>query len=494
MMTTRTNSVQLARSLPIEIDMRWARQVLVMIALFAVDLLAVFAGFALAYFIRFEMNFALFYHHETPPLDFYKSLIFLIAPGWIIIFMLFGLYDIKNLFSGMREYAWVFNACTLGMMLTIFIVFFYPDITIARGWIVLSWLIISLCVAVGRFGFRRVVHHLRRKGYFMVRVLIVGANEEGLAIAHQLQTSSNAGVQLVGFADDKPNLNLESQVNVPLLGSPETITDLIEQYGVQEVIIASTALSRDKLLSLFHILDSAAIPSRISSGLYEIMTTGVQVHEVGHVPLMSINKVRLTGGDVILKRMLDLAGSIAAMLIFLPLALIIAIAIKIDSPGPVFYRRRVVGVGGKLFDAFKFRTMCVDADERLARDQALRSQFEQNHKLKDDPRVTRVGRFLRKTSLDELPQLINVFLGQMSMVGPRMITAPEKAMYGKWSMNLFTVKPGMTGLWQVSGRSNVSYEERVRLDMHYIRNYTIWFDLYLLWLTIPAVLKRRGAF
>jgi lipopolysaccharide/colanic/teichoic acid biosynthesis glycosyltransferase len=181
-------------------------------------------------------------------------------------------------------------------------------------------------------------------------------------------------------------------------------------------------------------------------------------------------------------------------LIFLPLALIIAIAIKIDSPGPVFYRRRVVGVGGKLFDAFKFRTMCVDADERLARDQALRSQFEQNHKLKDDPRVTRVGRFLRKTSLDELPQLINVFLGQMSMVGPRMITAPEKAMYGKWSMNLFTVKPGMTGLWQVSGRSNVSYEERVRLDMHYIRNYTIWFDLYLLWLTIPAVLKRRGAF
>lgn len=493
-MTTRTNTIQLARLLPVEIDGRWTRQVLLLISLFAVDLVAVCIGFILAYFIRFEMNFSLFYHHETPPLDFYKSLVYLITPGWIIIFLFFGLYDIKSLFSGMREYAWVFNACTLGMMLTIFIIFFYPDITIARGWIVLSWLLVSLSVAVGRFGFRRAVHHLRGRGYFVTKVLIIGANEEGQAIAQQLQTSSNAGVQVVGFADDKLISNLEPLANVPMLGSLESVSDLIEQHGIQEVIIASTALSRDKLLMLFQTLDTVEIPTRMSSGLYEILTTGVQVQEVGHVPLMSINKVRLMGGDVILKRILDLAGSIVAMLIFLPVALAIAIAIKIDSPGPVFYRRRVVGVGGKLFDAFKFRTMCVDADERLARDQALRRQFEQNHKLKDDPRVTRVGRFLRKTSLDELPQLINVFLGQMSLVGPRMITAPEKAMYGKWSMNLFTVKPGMTGLWQVSGRSNVSYEERVRLDMHYIRNYTIWSDLYILWLTVPAVLKRRGAF
>jgi exopolysaccharide biosynthesis polyprenyl glycosylphosphotransferase len=490
----RTDTMPLADTSPVGVNVRWARQILLLIPLFLVDLTAVFIGFILAYLIRFETNFSLFYHHEVPPLEFYRSIIFWIAPGWLIIFLAFGLYDVKNIFSGMREYAWVFNACTLSMMLTIFLIFFEPDWQIARGWMLLSWLLVSGSVALGRFGFRRVVHRLRNRGHLMMRVLIIGANEEGQAIAHQLQTNVKAGVSVVGFADETFNLSNEPVANAPLLGSVDSVLNIVEQYGIQEVIVAATALSRDKLLNLFQTLDVMDVPVRMSSGLYEVLTTGVQVHEVANVPLMSINKVRLTGGDVILKRILDLCGSIAVMVVLLPLFVIISLAIKLDSRGPVIYRRRVVGVGGKLFDAFKFRTMCVDADEKLAQDALLRRQFEQNHKLKDDPRVTRVGRFLRKTSLDELPQLINVFLGQMSLVGPRMITDPERSMYGKWSMNLFTVKPGMTGLWQVSGRSNLSYEERVRLDMHYIRNYSIWFDLYILWLTIPAVLQKRGAY
>jgi exopolysaccharide biosynthesis polyprenyl glycosylphosphotransferase len=493
-MTTQTNSFQLTGSLPARLNIHWTQRLFLLVSLSGVDLLAVFAGFFLAYVVRFEMGFTLFYQHEESPLDFYQSFIFLIAPGWIVIFLLFGLYDFKNIFSGMQEYAWLFNACTLGMMLTIFIIFFDPDLNIARGWVVLSWLLVSLSVAIGRFGFRRIVHRLRGKGLFMTRVLIIGANEEGKAIAQQLRDNVKAGIRIIGFADDNAKPNSEPLARIPALGNVDSILDLIKQYNPQEVIVASTALSREKLLNLFQTLDAVDIPTRMSSGLYEVLTTGVEVHDIGNVPLMSINKVRLTGGDVVLKRTLDLVGSIAAMLIFFPLALVIAIAVKLDSAGPIFYRRRVVGVGGRPFDAFKFRTMCIDADERLARDPALRRQFEQNHKLKDDPRVTRVGRFLRKTSLDELPQLINVFLGQMSLVGPRMITAPERSMYGKWSMNLFTVKPGMTGLWQVSGRSNISYTERVSLDMHYIRNYSIWFDLYLLWLTIPAVLKNRGAY
>jgi lipopolysaccharide/colanic/teichoic acid biosynthesis glycosyltransferase len=174
--------------------------------------------------------------------------------------------------------------------------------------------------------------------------------------------------------------------------------------------------------------------------------------------------------------------------------LVIAVAIKFDSPGPILYRRRVVGVGGKQFDALKFRTMYLDADQRLAQDSELRRRFEENYKLKDDPRVTRVGRLLRRTSLDELSQIWNVLRGQMSLVGPRMITLEERVRYGKWRMNLSTVKPGITGLWQVSGRSDLSYEERVRLDMHYIRNYSIWLDLHLLWQTIPVVLKGHGAY
>jgi lipopolysaccharide/colanic/teichoic acid biosynthesis glycosyltransferase len=153
-----------------------------------------------------------------------------------------------------------------------------------------------------------------------------------------------------------------------------------------------------------------------------------------------------------------------------------------------------MGMNGRQFDAFKFRTMHVNGDEILAKYPKLQQELARNHKLKDDPRITRIGAFLRKTSLDELPQLFNVLKREMSLVGPRIITAAEVEKYNKWDMNLMTVRPGITGLWQVSGRSDVSYEERVRLDMHYIRNWSIWLDLQLLVQTIPAVLRARGAY
>jgi len=177
-----------------------------------------------------------------------------------------------------------------------------------------------------------------------------------------------------------------------------------------------------------------------------------------------------------------------------PLLIILAILVKLDSPGPVLHRRRVVGRGGQTFNAFKFRTMYVNGDEILARYPELKAKLRQNHKLRDDPRITRVGAVLRRTSLDELPQFLNVLLGQMSLVGPRMITLEEMDKYGKWRWNLLTVKPGITGLWQISGRSDLSYDERVRLDMYYIRNYTLWLDLQILWRTVPAVLRRQGAY
>jgi len=174
--------------------------------------------------------------------------------------------------------------------------------------------------------------------------------------------------------------------------------------------------------------------------------------------------------------------------------LIIGIAIKLDSPGQILHRRRVMGVNKRQFDALKFRTMYENGDEIIDKYPGLKADLARNHKLKDDPRVTRVGRFLRKWSLDELPQMINVIRRDMSVVGPRMICPEEMDNYSQWNINLLTVKPGITGLWQVSGRSDVTYEERVRLDMHYIRNWSIWLDAQILIRTIPAVLRARGAY
>lgn len=194
------------------------------------------------------------------------------------------------------------------------------------------------------------------------------------------------------------------------------------------------------------------------------------------------------------KLMLDYAVTLPSLLLLAPLFIFLIILIKLDSPGPVFHRRRVLGQDGRIFDAFKFRTMYVNGDEILACYPTLRRELNKNYKLKCDPRVTRVGKLLRKFSLDELPQLLNVLARDMSVVGPRIITPNEISKYGPYSPMLMRVMPGLTGLWQVNGRSNTTYDERVALDMQYISQWSLWLDIKILLWTIPVVLRGDGAY
>jgi len=198
--------------------------------------------------------------------------------------------------------------------------------------------------------------------------------------------------------------------------------------------------------------------------------------------------------DQTLKSVMDFSLTLIGLVLTSPLLLILAVIVKLGSPGPVLYRRRVMGRGGTQFDAFKFRTMLVNGDEVLSAHPELRAEWEREQKLKDDPRVTRSGRWMRRLSLDELPQLFNVLGGQMSLVGPRMIAPVELARYGDDATELLTVKPGITGLWQVSGRSDLGYADRARLDMEYVRTRSFWLDLKLLLLTLPTVLMKKGAY
>jgi exopolysaccharide biosynthesis polyprenyl glycosylphosphotransferase len=271
---------------------------------------------------------------------------------------------------------------------------------------------------------------------------------------------------------------------------------LVEQYQVEEIILAASAISsREKMLEIFkrYGVDDR-VNVRMSSGLYEIITTGLSVKEYAYVPLVGVNKVRLTGIDRFMKFVLDYVLTVPGLIVLSPLLLLVALIVRLDSPGPIIHRRRVMGVNGTHFDAYKFRTMRVNGDEILEQYPDLKEELARTHKLKWDPRITRVGSFLRRYSLDELPQLFNVLKREMSLVGPRMISPAEIEQYDHWDINLLTVQPGITGLWQVSGRSDISYDQRVRLDMHYIRNWSIWLDLQLLIQTIPAVIKSRGAY
>jgi len=198
--------------------------------------------------------------------------------------------------------------------------------------------------------------------------------------------------------------------------------------------------------------------------------------------------------DEFLKAIMDYTLAFVVIVLISPLLLVLAIIVKLDSPGPVIHRRRVMGRGGTQFDAFKLRTMVVNGEEILNARPELKTIWERDQKLENDPRITRSGQWLRKLSLDELPQLFNVLRGEMSLVGPRMIAPIEVVRYGEQAAQVFTVKPGITGLWQVSGRSNLGYQDRARLDLQYVRTRSVWLDIQILFRTIPAFLLRRGAF
>ncbi len=470
--------------------------ILLTIGLVAADAFLINLASFISYYIRFQAGLPLF-QATQPDLGFYQQLVIVgVTPSWLIIFAFVGLYRRRNLLGGTREYDLVLRGTTLGLLPLVFLSFLVPEFVIARGWLVLAWVLSLVFVGVGRFAMRRVAYAARRAGYFLSPAVIVGANQEGRFLAEQFLNSHRSGFQLVGFVDEKVPAGTVLFHNLPALGSADHLDKIIKKYGVREIVLATSAISsRDRMLEIFkRYANSGEVNLRLSSGLYEIITTGLKVEEFGYVPLVNVEKVRLTGIDQVLKLVLDYALTIPGLIVISPILAVIALLVRLDSPGPVLHRRRVMGLNGIQFDAFKFRTMHINGDEILNRHPELKAELDRQHKLKDDPRITRIGKFLRKYSLDELPQLFNVLRAEMSLVGPRMIAPAELAQYNQWGINLLTVRPGLTGLWQVSGRSDVGYDERVRLDMFYVRNWTIWQDLSILFQTIPAVLKGRGAY
>jgi exopolysaccharide biosynthesis polyprenyl glycosylphosphotransferase len=460
------------------------------------DLVMTFAAFWFAYYSRFEWFVQYFVPNAVVSFQTYRLLLYTVPFLWLVIFAVNGLFSKDNLLGGTREYSKVFTSATEGFFIIVLVGFLEPNLIFARGWLLITWIFTFVFVAGARFLLRRYMYRLRKRGYFLTAAVIVGANQEGRWLAEQLLRSETSGLHVVGFVDKKEPVTSLLFHGLPCLGSVEKLGEVIKHFNVGEVILASSAFStRDYLLDIFRTYGvSEKVNIRMSSGLYEILTTGMTINKFAYVPLVFVNKVRLAGADNAIKFIVDYLLAILSLIILSPFFLLIAFCIKRSSPGPVLHRRLVMGLNGKQFHALKFRTMVTNGDEVLNRTPELKSELQKTHKLKNDPRITPIGAFLRKYSLDELPQLFNVLKRDMSLVGPRMISPEEAPMYEQFVMNLLTVLPGITGLWQVSGRSDISYEERVRLDMYYVRNWSLWLDLQLLFQTIPAVLSSKGAY
>ncbi len=473
---------------------RRSQQRIYLAALIVGDALTIALAFTLSYAVRFELPISFFEDSSLPERLPNFWILFLIPP-FLLVLSLFQLYDTQYLLGGMHEYSRVLNATSVIVTFVIVLSFLFPLLRVSRGFLAVSWIIVTALLLLERFALRHLVYRLRRHGFLTRRTLIVGADEDARHIAEQLLATPTCGAELLGFVANDHPVGTPLTRNLTVVGTLERLPALVERLGVEELILSTEGLHRSETIRVFqNYAYNEDIAVRFLPGLFEIFATGVQVKEIGSVPLVSMNRVRLNPWESAFKTLVDYSAAVVLLILLSPIFIALALMIKSDSPGPVFHRRRVVGRGGQPFDAFKFRTMRIDGDAILAQYPELQAELKQNHKLKHDPRVTRVGQILRHTSLDELPQLFNILLGQMSLVGPRMITLEEMDKYGKWRWNLLTVKPGITGLWQISGRSDVTYEERVRLDMYYIRNYTLWLDLQILWRTAPAVLRRQGAY
>lgn len=455
------------------------------------DIILIILGFYFAYYMRFRTGL---FGAEASPMQLYGWVFLLLIPLWLVVFYFYNLYNWDNILVGTGEYTRVFTAATISIFIIIIVSFLAKYTDLSRIWLVISWFSIIIFVVLGRFILRNIIYYLRKRGIFYTNTLIIGADEEGKKVAEKIVGFPQSGLKLVGFIDNnhKKDQHIIGKLNI--LGNTTEISKIAEEKKIGLAIIISTQFSHQKIIEIMNILKKLNIKIKISTGLLNILTSRVMVKDVGGIPLITLAKVTYTPLNLGAKFLFDIFSALILSILFSPFFLVMGIIIKLESKGPVFYKQERLGKNGKLFLLYKFRTMVKDADKMLSDVEKLNEAKGPIFKIRNDPRITRMGRFLRKFSLDELPQLFNVLKGEMSIVGPRPPLPKEVEEYEPWQMERLNVTPGITGLWQISGRSDLPFDEMVKLDLYYIENWSIGYDLKILAKTIRAVLTTKGAY
>ncbi len=451
------------------------------------DGMAVSASLFVASAIRFELMTG----SPAPGLD-YTVITMIGTPIVLLLFWLYGLYEPRQVLSPVNEFKQVFHGVVAGGAL-LFIFDSVLALRLARGWVFIA--LVSGLVVVGseRLAVRKTLHFLRRRGGDVTRTIVLGANQEARAIARTLAREGWLGYRIVGFVDDKQAVGHDVFDGHEVLGRTSDLTDLVRAHSATLVLVAASAFETARLNQLFWELQDVDVDLQITSGTVDLLASRMVVQSVAGVPLLYVKRPGMDGLQRTFKRAVDIIGSLFGLVLLSPLLLVMALWIKLDSQGPIFFKQTRIGRDGRKFTLWKFRTMIEDAEQRRAELEHLSEGPGLLFKLKEDPRVTRAGGRLRRHSLDELAQLWNVLRGDMSLVGPRPALPSEVEQYDDWIRNRLRVKPGITGLWQVSGRTETSFSDYVRHDLFYIQNWSFSLDLWILWRTLRAVVSAEGA-
>lgn len=472
-----------ARQRPVDV---WERRYLRLVVL--VDFAIILASTLLALHIRFGSA------DESVSGVSYPMLSVLLVPIWLGSLVIARAYEMRFLGTGADEFKRVSSA-SLRLMAVLAVVAYTFKIEIARGYVAVALPAGTVMLLLGRYAQRRWLHARRRRGDFMRRVIVVGGVDGIRDLHSQLSHDPYVGYALVG-ACLPTSSKAFSLPDVPVLGSLTQVLTAVAEVGADTVAVASgPGMSPAVLRRLSWELEGTGISLVVAPALLDVAGPRISVRPVAGLPLLHVEEPELSGVRQLMKVTVEWVFATAAFLLALPILVVIAIVVRLDSHGAPLFRQTRVGKNGQEFTVYKIRTMRADAESLL---DSLREQNESADgllfKIRADPRVTRVGGFLRKFSIDEVPQLWNVVRGDMALVGPRPPLPGEVAQYGAEVARRLLVRPGITGLWQVSGRSNLSWDDSVRLDLYYVENWSFALDAMIVWKTFFAIFRNEGAY
>lgn len=436
-----------------------------------VDIALIYISFTLAYWARFYLPI-IPVTKGIPEFFKYQRVIPAIIVIWMLLFRQYGLYDLKKGLLPFDEFFRVAKVVTLGIFIIMAATFLYREFSYSRVALSYAWLISLLSIYAGR-ELIGVIERLVLKGKIQ-RVLVMG---EGGLVQKIRETLEKRGLRSYASRVLKESL----------------LPDFIKDNKIDEVIVTEP-IDHNSLWGTINQCEEANVGFKLVPDILELRIGELAVDDRFGLPILRLKTTPLTGINLFIKRTLDILFSTITLSLLSPLLAIIGMLIKLDSPGPILYCQPRMGYKKKPFSFLKFRTMIENADDLLEEMKHLSERQGPVFKMKGDPRITRVGRWIRRFSLDELPQLINVLKGEMSLVGPRPQVLWEAAHYDEWAERRLRIPPGITGLWQVSGRSELSYEEMIKLDLYYLENWSLELDLKILLKTIPAILTTRGAY
>jgi exopolysaccharide biosynthesis polyprenyl glycosylphosphotransferase len=420
-----------------------------------------------------------------------------LVPFWIVLAKLHGLYDQDDQrtdHSTVDDITGVFNVLTIATWLVYLASQSSGAINPSLGRVAVFWALAIALVPLSR-GVARAL--CRRSVAYIQNTVVVGTGPVARHVAHKILAHRESGLNLVGFVDTSVDGTSREVGALPVLGSPGELRELVDSMDIERVVVSFTDDGVEQTLSLVRGLRDLDVQIDIVPRLYEAVGTNSTVHMIGGMPLVGLPPIRLSRSSRVIKRGFDLVGAMLGFVLLAPLFIAVSVAIKVESRGPVFFRQVRRGERESTFRIYKFRTMGVDAEARkgeIAHMNMHAGDDPRMFKIPDDPRLTRVGKLLRRTSIDELPQLINVIKGEMSLVGPRPLILEEDDHVHDWARKRLELRPGITGLWQVLGRSDIPFGEMTQLDYLYVTSWSLKQDIRLIFLTVPALLRPRRAF